>query len=419
MAITTLPAGSLNTYSTALTNGTYPATSAIDHYLGWARALAPWETPFLEFVGMGSTINQPVFYFGQSYMPELESTVGAAGINSSGATTALPVATGTGYRFAKWDIIGVFDTGTQDWAPKEIMWVTAEPTADGLTVDREQQGTTAVAFTSGDRVLIIGHAEPQNEDHNESGIVRGDRNFNYFQRFADGVSADIAAQNQPTHEHASNPMLADFEVKQRKQKRLLERAVLFNQDPVLGTPASGAKIPSQMGGLDNYITTNVVNAAGAPLTKAIFDETLNDLYQTVDASLAKVFVMSYRTKALINKWYNPITMVTGNPTNVQERVDTLTTDFGSFSFKAFQNFPEGVVYILDPNEIDVHAFAGADWHVTKKEGTNHGADHDHMYISGDFSLSVQNESAMAKFYNFSTTVSDYPDFAQGLIVTTG
>ena len=414
----TLINGSLNTYSTALTNGSYPADSAMIEFTNWARALAPWQTPFLDWIGYGPAINQPVFYFGQSYRPELESTVGSGGIDSSGATTALPVATGTGYRFSKWDIIALFDTGTTDWVPTEIMWVTADPTANGLTVDREQQGTTATAFVETDRILIIGHAEPQNEDHNESSVVRGDRQFNYFQRFADGVSADIAAQNQPTFEHATNPMLADFEEKMLKQRRLLERAVLFNQAPVLGTPASGAKIASQMGGLDNFITTNDVSVSGAVLTKAVFDDVLGDLFDTVDQSLAKVIVMSYRTKALINKWYNPIRMVTDNPTNVQERVDTLTTDFGSFSFKAFQNFPEGVVYILDPNEIDVHPFAGADWHITERSGEQHGADHDHKYFSGDFSLSVRNEAALAKLSNFSTTVADYPDFASGPIQVT-
>lgn len=406
----TLVSGSLNTYSTALTNGTTPADNMQILFTDWARALAPWQTPFLDWVGIGEAINQPVFYFGQSYMPELETTVGSGGIDSSGATTALPVAAGTGLRFRKWDIIGLFDTGTQDWAPKEIMWVTASA-ANSLTVDREQAGTNATAFAEHDRILWLGNAEPQNEDHTEDPVVRGDRQYNYFQRFSGGVSADLAAQNMPTFEHATNPMLADFEMVTQKLKRGLERAVLFGKRQ-LGTPAS-TKQPGLMGGLDTFITTNSTNASGAVLTKELFDDELYDLFQTVDASLAKVIVCSYKTKRLINKWYNPIRMVTSLETNAVERVDKLTTDFGTFDFKAFQNFPEGVIYILDPNEIDVHPFAGLDWHISTRDGSTHGADHDHRYISGDFSLSVRNQAAMAKIYNFSTTVSDYPDFSSG------
>ena len=248
MAATTLRS-SLNTYSTAVTGGTTPADSIQIKFSNWAKALEPWKTPLLDKVGFGPPIDQPIFYFGDSFRPSIEGTV-AAGALGSGVTT-LNVTAGQGVRFQKYMVLALFDFQAApngalvDPATKELVWVSAEPSTDALTIVRAQGGTSTRAFAAGAKVLVVGTAEPQNQFHTIASVTRGSRSFNYFQRFEGGVSADKAAQNMPTYEHATNPMLSDFESETLKQKRLLERSLWYGGRQI-GAPSTPT--PAMMGG---------------------------------------------------------------------------------------------------------------------------------------------------------------------------
>jgi hypothetical protein len=48
-----------------------------------------------------------------------------------------------------------------------------------------------------------------------------------------------------------------------------------------------------------------------------------------------------------------------------------------------------------------------DFHITEKPGKFHGADHDQRFWSGDFTLTMTNEAAMARIHSFITDLDAY------------
>jgi hypothetical protein len=406
--VVTVLQGNLNSYSTTLPGGFVPDDTRMIKFTNWAKALEPWKTPLLDKIGYKEAINQPIFYFGQSYLPSRESEVEGS---FSNVATTLNVPTGHGIRFQKNHVLGLFQDAT-DAFPTERVHVTSI-TADALTVKRGQGGDTPVAFQDADRILIIGTAESENDFHNLSPIARGTRNYNYFQRFEGGVGADMLARNMPTYEHPNDPMLSDFEQVTNAKKLDLEMALWFGHRQ-LGTSNPAAKVPPMLGGLDQLIVTNPYNLSGTPLlTGRVIDDVLYDMWHKVDASAAKTLVMSMRTKRLLNAYLNPIRRATLQDSTAGEKLEKIMTDTGEYPFTVLRTCPDGVIYLLDFSEMGVHPFAGNDWHITEKPGKFHGADHDQKFVSGTFTLSLYNEAAMAKITGFDRDLENYPDLVSG------
>ncbi len=397
--------GGQNTYSTSVAGGSVPPDNRIRFVSDWAMALEPWDTPMLTEIGIGPEYDQRPFYFGSSRRKPHVTNLGA-GI-AAGATT-LTVAAGAGAALQKYMVLSIIDyipgTTRLDETTKENVWVSAEPATDTLTVARGQGGTTPVAHPAGALIEVIGTAEPQLQFHTLAAVTRGTQNYNEFQRFEGGVKADKAAQNMPTYEHKTNPMLADFEEETKFQKLLLEKAIWRGgrQAGDLATP-----LPSMMGGFDTFITTNVTNVGNATLTASVLEAEMRDLWKTVDDSAAKRFVMSMDTATIFDTLLNPIRMATVNDTSATLMLERVKFRSGTFNVQVSRHCPDGVIYILDTKQMSVRPFKGLNWHISRKDGMQHAADHDERFISGDFSLEVRNERTMAKIHNFNTDLDQY------------
>ena len=81
---------------------------------------------------------------------------------------------------------------------------------------------------------------------------------------------------------------------------------------------------------------------------------------------------------------------------------------GTFTVEPTRHVPDGVVYILDWNNIKLRPFKGLNWHISGKDGATHAADHDVKAISGDFTLQVDAEHMMAKVSGFEGRLNQYP-----------
>ena len=405
MAVTEFKPGLHSTYN--VTNGgNIPDAHELDLFVGWANALENGigRTPLLDAIGFGEELNQRKVQFGRSYHLEIDSKLGSD-LGTTGTTVAL--ASGHGKRYKKFDVLGIFASAS-DLDPKEIV-IVESVSGDNLTVKRAQGGTTVSAVTAANSVVrLIGSSEPQNDFHVLSPTIRGDSQFNYFQRFVEGAGADIAYQNTPTREYTDNPMLRDFEEATRRAKKSLERALWYGRrQPETATTPNGL-----MGGFQQYIISNVFNMAGAKLSHRTLEGYMFEMLNRVDDSMAKTWVMSHNTLRLINATLNPIRRATMQDTVLGGQVNKLQTATGAeFDLKAFKDCPDGVIYLLDFSEMKVHPYKGLNWHPSDKEGRIHGADHDEKYVSGDFTLIVQNEATMAKIYGFDTDITNYPELA--------
>lgn len=406
MPVTILRQG-LNTFPTSTTGGSTPDANKIVDVSDWAMALEPRKTPLLTLFGIGDPVNQRPFPWGQSQRVALDTTLGASA--GSGDAT-LTLATGAGKLTQQWTVIELLDymggsTTVLDQSTREIVIVTADPAADVVTVLRGQSGTSAVAHNATCKAFIIGTAEPENSNHSISPITRGFQYYNYCQRFQGGVKADKAAQNMPTWESKTNPMLYDFEEEQKRLKVLLEMAILRG-----GRQAGDATstTPATMGGIDSFITTNVINMAGAKLTPRILEASLRDLAKHVDGGPEGIMLlMGYDTAGIFDMLIDPLRIASASDTSINMNVDTIKYRFGDFKIQTSHNLRSGVIYGIRPENFKVRPFQGLNWHVSKKEGTVFAVDRDEMYLSGDFTLQVKKEVSMFKFYAFNEDLTAY------------
>lgn len=389
-----------NTYTTDQAGGTVSTNESIDKVVRWVDALESWNTPLYNEFRTSESIDQEVWQWGQSYKIELDTTLAAA--TTAGATT-FTVPTGLGGIFQERMILQVANPTTTsnsdipDPTNAEIRQVVSV-TGDTVTIDA---GFTN-AHASGALVAIIGVDEELNSEHTEAPRKRGVQFFNYPQRFQAKLTADKRAQNQPTWEHPTNSLLTDFNTEMAKQKRLIERSITRGE-----RRAGDGTTASRFGGLNQFITTNVVNMAGAILTAETLEDVLVDLWYTMEESAAKKLYMSMTTARIWDEVLDPIRRATVKETSVDTRVTSYTLRTGTYDIQPIHSIPEGEIYILDPSLIKLKPFTGLDWHVTGKTGNDHAVDHDVKAVSGDFTLEVAAEHAMARITNFDNRLISY------------
>jgi hypothetical protein len=404
--VTTLRSG-INTYPTSVSGGTTPDANKIIDVSTWAMALEPRITPLLTDIGLGPAIEQRPFYWGQSKRVAVQTGLAGAHNNS---TTTLTATTGTGVILQKYMVLEIINfvagsTTILDQTRREIVIVTAEPSGDTATIARGQSGTSAIAHDDLAQVNVIGVAEPELQFHTIAPVTRGSQLYNYVQRFQGGVKADIAARNMPTWEHKSDVMLADFREEQIKQKYLLEMAI-WKGGRQAGDPST--PLGATLGGMDTFITTNVYNLAGAKLTPRLLETCLRDLAKSVEMGPDGIrLLMSYNTAAIFDQLLDPIRMATAQDKTATLYTESVRFRFGTFDIGVSHNAPDGVIYGVRTSKMKVRPFAGCSWHVSQIKGADNGADHDQMFVSGDFTLVVEQEASMFKLWNFNQDMNAY------------
>jgi hypothetical protein len=369
-------------------------------------ALEPRVTPLLSDIGIGPAIEQRPFYWGQSKKVAVSTALQGALTNNG---TTLTVTAGTGVILQKYMVLEILNyvpgTTLTDPTRREIVHITAEPSGDTATIARGQSGTTGIVNDDLALVTVIGTAEPENQNHTIGPVTRGSQQFNYVQRFQEGVSADIAARNMPTWEFRTDVLVKDFELAQKKQKFLLEMA-LWRGGRQAGDPTT--PLGATMGGLDTFITTNVYNLASAKLTPRLLEASLRDIAKNTEQGPEGIrLLMSYNTAAIFDALLDPIRMATASDTNATLYTENVRFRFGSFAIGVSHNAPDGVIYGIRPEYMSVRPFKGLNWHVSTIMGKDHGTDHDQMFVSGDFTFVLEREASMFKIYGFSQDLNNY------------
>lgn len=397
-----------NTYKQTVTGGTVGTDVSKDVVVSWMAALEQRKTPILDKIMSNEEFDQELHQWGQSYKIPTIAKLSATATNVVGTIT---LNAGEARRFQINNVIEVYTpkvgTDIPDPATYEQMIVTAiNTTTDVLTVSRGS-GTTAYAHAIDDVVRIIGTVNPQNSDFTFAPNIRGMRFFNYPQRFQAAKRADKRAQNQSTWEHPNgNAFLQDFASEAERQKFLLEESV-FKGKRVAPTDAVNGV--SRFGGIDHFLTTNDVGLSGAKLTADTLDNTLANLWLESDDISKLTIVCSMTTARILDMTIDPAKRTENRGDGTYDKtLPTYHFRTGTFTVEPTRHVPDGMVYILDWNNIKLRPFKGLNWHISGKDGATHAADHDVKAISGDFTLQVDAEHMMAKVSGFEGRLNQYP-----------
>lgn len=144
----------------------------------------------------------------------------------------------------------------------EVMRVTAIPSATTLTVTRGYAGTTGVAH-SAKPFFSMGAADPENSLAPAGTADMGDRFFNYVQTLTRSV--EMSNDEIANLSVDGNPMTGQIKRRFIELNRELAMAVFYGV-----RYEDTTNLLHSMGGLKQYVTSNVSNVAGA-LTIAAID----------------------------------------------------------------------------------------------------------------------------------------------------
>ena len=402
---------------TVANGGSVPAGMHIRDIGKFTRDLAPRKTPLLSRVGTGEGIDVFQPEWGQSRIPNLTLALGAGlGANGgvagfTGADINVTVGTGQGVDLQRNTTIEIIDyfvgTTTPNTATRELIWLREAASGDlASNVYRGYGGTTAQAHTTGAQVKIFSVNEPQLSTKAPLAVRRGIVSFNDFTRFSDELTIDRATQNTKTYEFPNgSPKEYDMANKVQTLKFLLEQAVWTG-----GRQAglqTNPPVPSAMGGIDTFITTNVTNANGAKLDARSLEFELRRLWKTVDEDAGKTLLMDFDTASLFDGWGNASKMIDQSDTKRTYLVNKVQFREGVYDIAVSRNCPAGTIYVVNLDDIKVHPRKGCDWTMQKKDGDIHNLSNDTWGIFGDFTLILRNENAMAKLYNFNVDSAAY------------
>lgn len=393
--------------------GWVPGDAATGHIqrvvVDFMENLAPQDTPILNQIKKGEAFDQNKIEWGSSANLQHTSTVGSGGIDSSGATTTLPVATGEGVRFQKYQLIAVYalDANSQpDFTQKEIMWLNADPGANSLTVVREQGGTTAIAFLQGARVEILGTAVPEAADFTVSPTVFGDFYYNYFQTIQVGHNITEVANATPNFEFDRANHISRLMGDAGKRAKLLMEKQICQGGRQIGTNAgSGAARPSTFAGFPSFIpSANKVNCNGAKISPYDIENIGAQLWDTVGESAGKTLIMSMRTARYFDSMLDSYKQSGMNDTKITQQFKQFDTRVGSWNIQHTRWVPEGVIFGVNMKNMSIHPFKGMDW--TEKEHTTDGA---YLWrsIYGRYTLVCKAPDTMFQIYGFDTDLGNY------------
>ena len=407
-ALVTTTRAAQSTYAVSK-GGTIPDALIPPDFVKWAKSLEPVSTPILSKIKKGKPRAQRTFFWGQSVVTPIETTLATALADGTGTTVAVKL--GDGVLFQKWTKFAIIDpiAGTNppvyDYTKKEICWCATDPTSDNVTgVSRGQGGTAAIAHAAGSKIEIMGVTEPQLQDLTLSPVTTGLLYSNQYERFGGGIRMDKSRRVLDTYEYSGDELLRDMENEQIRLNRMLERSVI-NGGKQPGNPAT--PLPEMMAGFLSFITSNVYNMGGptVKLTVGKLDAAMADLWQKVDDSFTKTWLMSMNTARIFDTFLNPSRQAMNNETEITNYVEKIRLRTGTYDFMVSRNFPDGMIGVIDLGLMELTAFEGLDWH----QHTHYtDGEYDWLSMSGDFSLMVENERAMGLIIGFDPNISSYP-----------
>lgn len=297
----------------------------------------------------------------------------------------------------------------------EVMWVSA--ITDGtstLTVTRGGSiGSVAAAHLTGAVVRIVSTATPENVAAAASVSTRGDTVSNYMQIFQHALKVSDRQDNAGSYlvgkGQAEGPS-HEFAWETARQFIILARE--FEQAIWYGAPFAGsATLPSTMGGIPAFITTNVTDLVGQPFTDVqLLDQLQNAWRQGGPTNLARLIEAGPTARRALSSFFKQNVQQKAVDRKVSLVVDEVETDLGTFELQEANFFiPESTVVVIDPDNYKIRNWAGyGDWH---KSNLAVDGSYQKGAITADKTLICGGDRVSVKLINVDTVAADYPSLS--------
>jgi hypothetical protein len=339
--------------------------------------LNPHQTPFLNLIGFSDTVSQVEHVWFEDEMYADESTTSAAGL---AADTSVSVADTEPFRVDHVIKIG-----------EELLKITAIA-GTALTVERGYADTTAADFASGVKVEVQFVEGVEGADARAARYKARVRKSNFTQIFDETVSISRTASV------VSNYGIDDL-YEYEKQKKQLELALQLEKALINGVKfESGDGLTRQMGGLRNYIVTNVSEAAAAALSDTLLNDSMQDIYEAGGFSNGGSFkiVVPAKQKRAISNFSKSDIRLTQSENSRGQVVDFFVSDFGQAEIVLNNNLKADELMIVDANRFSIHPLRESEF---THEYLGKKGDYFEGQIVGEYTNVLEQEKAHARIKN--------------------
>jgi len=336
--------------------------------------LNPHQTPMISLVGFGESVSQVERQWFEDEMYADETTLTAELTNS--ATT---VAVADGSIFQAKHVIKIGE---------ELALVTAV-TGNNLTVTRGYAGTTATTAVNGAKVEFQFVEGVEGADARKARFKSRKRVSNLTQIFDESIS--ISGTAAATSEYGIDD-LYEYE----KQKKLLELALQLEKAVINGVKYESAdgKV-RQMGGIRQFIKSNVFDAAGASLTLNKLGDAFQAIYEAGGFATGGNYkiIVGAKQKRAISAADSDKVSITRQDNGRGQVVDFFLSDFGAAEILLNNNLAPDEVLIIDANRVAIKPLQTREFSHTFMGRTG---DLITGQIVGEFTLEFHQEKAHAR-----------------------
>ncbi len=379
------------------TRTTYTDTGNIKRGIGDLIHMIDWtEAPLLNRLGTDNAKKFRLLNWPNTKVEWIEDTMsprsGTLNEALDDSETGVDVQTGEGNYVKEGDIIRVED---------ELMYVSAA-TSTSLTVVRAFGGSTAASHADDTAWEIVTSARLEGADYDTGHTTTISTPYNHTQILSEAVIVTGSEKVNPkygitdTMAYHLSKLIGGGDGMGSKGKAG-KLAILLCKSFYHGKRAAGsASTARAMGGFNQYVSTNVLNAADAALTLKMIEDKMQACYEAGGSpdtivcgswarrKISNFFKGSIRTERTEERGGSSITMI--------------TTDFGELEVMYDKWCPSDEMYIIEPDKMGWLTFRNFDMYDRASTG-----DYDVKEVLGEFSFVLVNETAHARIYNFSTT----------------
>ena len=253
------------------------------------RKLDPDTSQFMTILNKLPSVEakrEKVNWLEDELFPNLTTLAATAASGASATSAALSVTTGTGAYFRVGDIVRIPSMGG----------VAGEVSATATSTVTVTFFSAATSAASGGDILIVGNASAQGADTGALKVTQRVLGYNYTQIFRHpfgftGTDVEIETYGSP-----GDPA-AEMAKKAVEHKRALENSAFFGARKFTSSSPSSK---GYMGGLQEFLSTNVFSSAGA-IDLAYIDGKLQSIFQ--HGSMKKVIFAAPTPAAALSRLF--------------------------------------------------------------------------------------------------------------------
>lgn len=334
--------------------------------------LSPSEAPMLDLLGIGESVTQvePTWFEDEAVADKTTATA-----EVTDAETTIKVADGE-----------VFEAGYVGKVGDELFLVTAVSGND-LTVTRGYAGTTSAAIAVDDVVEFQFVEGKEGAEARPKRFKARTRNSNYTQIFDSAIKISRTAEE--TSQHGIEDLYAYEKAKEEKQLALqLEKAVINGVKYENG-------LTRQMGGIKQFIKTNVINAAGAAIDKTLLNKAFLKIAEKTGENVGagyKIIVPPIQ-KLAISELDSDKIRLTRQDNGRGQVVDYFVGDFGQAEIVVNPNLAADEILIIDAERAKIRPLQNSSF---THEFLGKQGDYKVGMIVGEFTLEFHQEKAHAR-----------------------